>query len=40
MSIRREDVDRRSLDFSDISTGRRLPPIDPGEFPRDEFLTP
>ena len=40
MSIRREDIDRRSLDFSDIATGRRLPPIHPGAILRDEFLTP
>jgi addiction module HigA family antidote len=40
MSIRREDIDRRSVDFSDVTTGRRLPPIHPGEILRDDFLTP
>ena len=40
MSIKREDVDNRTVDFSDIETGRRLPPIHPGEILRDEFLTP
>ena len=40
MSIRREDIDRRSVDFSDVATGRRLPPIHPGEILRDDFLTP
>jgi addiction module HigA family antidote len=40
MSIKREDVDRRKVDFSDVRTGRRLPPIHPGEILRDEFLTP
>lgn len=40
MSIRREDIDRRAVDFSDVTTGRRLPPIHPGEILRDDFLTP
>jgi addiction module HigA family antidote len=40
MSIKREDVDRRKVDFSDVRSGRRLPPIHPGEILRDEFLTP
>ena len=40
MSIQREDVDRRKIDFSDVASGRRLPPVHPGEILRDEFLTP
>jgi antitoxin HigA-1 len=40
MSIKREDVDRRNVDYSDVRTGRRLPPVHPGEILRDEFLTP
>ncbi len=40
MSIEREDVDRRNVDFSDVASGRRLPPVHPGEILRDEFLTP
>jgi addiction module HigA family antidote len=40
MSIKREDVDQRNVDFSDIRTGRRLPPVHPGEILRDEFLAP
>jgi addiction module HigA family antidote len=40
MSIKREDVDSRKIDFPDITTGRRLPPIHPGSILRDEFLTP
>jgi len=28
------------IDFSDVSTGRRLPPVHPGEILRDELLTP
>ena len=40
MTIKREDVDRREVDFSDVTSGRRLPPVHPGEILRDEFLTP
>lgn len=40
MTIKREDIDRRSTDFSDVASGRRLPPVHPGEILRDEFLTP
>jgi addiction module HigA family antidote len=40
MSIKRDDIDNRQVDFSDIASGRRLPPIHPGEILRDEFLTP
>ncbi len=40
MSIRREDVDNRRVDFSDVRSGRRLPPVHPGEILRDEFLKP
>ncbi len=40
MGIKREAVDRRQIDFSDVSTGRRLPPVHPGEILRDEFLKP
>jgi antitoxin HigA-1 len=40
MSIKREDIDNRKADFSDIATGRRLPLVHPGEILRDEFLTP
>jgi antitoxin HigA-1 len=40
MSIKREDIDNRKLDLSDITSGRRLPPIHPGEILRDDFLTP
>ena len=40
MTIKREDVDRRILDLSDVTSGRRLPPIHPGEILRDEFLIP
>ena len=40
MIIEREDVDRREVDFSDVASGRRLPPVHPGEVLRDEFLKP
>jgi addiction module HigA family antidote len=40
VTIKREDVDRRIVDFSDIASGRWLPPVHPGKILRDEFLTP
>ncbi len=38
MTIRREELDK--IDFSDVRSGRRLPPVHPGAMLRDEFLTP
>ena len=40
MTIKREELDRREVDFSDVASGPRLPPVHPGEILRDEFLTP
>jgi len=40
MTIKREDIDQSLMDFSDITSGRRLPPVHPGDILRDEFLTP
>jgi len=40
MAIKREDIDERKIDFSDVSTGRRLPPVHPGEILRQDFLEP
>ena len=40
MTIRREDIDRRRVDFSDVTSGQRLPPVHPGEILRDDFLRP
>ena len=40
MSIKREDLDAGRIDFSDVSTGKRLPLIHPGEILRDDFLQP
>jgi len=40
MSIKREDVDAGRIDFAEVITGKRLPPIHPGEILREEFLGP
>jgi addiction module HigA family antidote len=40
MAIKREDLDAGRIDFGDVGTGKRLPPIHPGEILRDEFLAP
>ena len=40
MTIRREDVDRGAVDFSDVASDRPLPAVHPGRFLRDEFLAP
>ena len=40
MTIKREDIDSGEVDFADVVTGRRLPPVHPGAILRDEFLTP
>ena len=40
MTVKREDLDLEAVDFSDIATGRQLPPVHPGEILRDEFLVP
>ena len=40
MTIKREDVDRQMVDFSDVAIGRRLPPVHPGEVLREEYLKP
>ena len=40
MTIKREDIDRHIVDFSDVASGRRLPPVHPDKILRDEFLTP
>ena len=39
-TIKREDVDSDLVDGSDVATGRRLPPVHPGEILRDDFLGP
>ena len=40
MSIKREDVDAGRVDFAEVTTGKKLSPIHPGEILRDEFLEP
>ena len=40
MAIKREDLDRQAVDFSEIATGLLLPPVHPGEILRDDFLLP
>ena len=40
MSIKREDLDAGRVDFTKITTGRRLPPVHPGEILREDFLAP
>ena len=40
MTIKREDIDRHVIDFSDVTSGRRLAPVHPGKILWDEFLEP
>jgi addiction module HigA family antidote len=40
MSIKREDLDAGRVDLTDVTTGKRLPLIHPGEILRDDFLAP
>ena len=40
MSIKREDLDAGRIDFADVTTGKKLPLIHPGEILRDDFLRP
>ena len=38
MTITRADAER--MDFSDVATDERLPPVPPGEVLREEFMVP
>lgn len=38
MTIRREDLDRQRVDFSDVASGERLSPIHPGEILRERTI--
>ena len=40
MAIKREELDRREVDLSDVASGRRLPPVHPGQILRDDYLIP
>jgi addiction module HigA family antidote len=40
MRVKREDLDAGRIDLADVTTGKRLPLIHPGEILRDDFLLP
>lgn len=40
MSIKREDLDAGRIDLADVTTGRRIAPVHPGEILREDFLVP
>ena len=40
MSIKREDLDAGRVDFTNVTSGKRLAPIHPGEILRVDFLQP
>ena len=40
MAIKREHVDRRAVDFSDVTIDQLLSPVHPGEILREDFLAP
>ena len=40
MNIKREDLDAGRINFADVSTGKRLPLVHPGDILRHDFLTP
>ena len=40
MSIKREDLDAGRIDLAEVVTGKKLPPVHPGEVLRDELLQP
>jgi addiction module HigA family antidote len=40
MSVKREDLDAGRVDFAEITSGKRLAPVHPGEILREDFLTP
>ena len=40
MAIDRERVDLRRFDYSNVASGRLLPPVHPGAILRDEFVQP
>ncbi|MGH6952855.1 MAG: HigA family addiction module antitoxin [Alphaproteobacteria bacterium] len=40
MAIKRKDLDARRIDFRDVTTGKRIAPVHPGEILRDDFLEP
>jgi antitoxin HigA-1 len=40
MKIKREELISGRIDFAEVATGKRLPPVHPGQILRDEFLRP
>ena len=40
MSIKRDDIDTQKVDFTDVASGRRLPPVHRGKILGEEFPTP
>jgi hypothetical protein len=40
MSIKREHLDAGQIDFAEVTTGKKLPPVHPGDILRDDFLEP
>jgi addiction module HigA family antidote len=40
VTIKREETDTGQVDFPHVHSGRRLPPVHPGQILRDELLTP
>ena len=40
MNIKREDLDAGRVDFANVTSGKRLAPIHPGEILRIDFLEP
>ena len=40
MTIKREDLDNHMFDLSEVTSGKRLDPVHPGEILREEFLEP
>ncbi len=40
MTIKREDLDAGRVDLRDVATGKRVPPVHPGEILREELLEP
>ena len=40
MTIKREDLDAGRVDLADVTTGKKLLPVHPGEILRDDFLEP
>jgi antitoxin HigA-1 len=38
--IKREDLDAGRSELAEVTTGKKLPPVHPGEILRDDFLEP